>query len=188
MVRLSISEKTCSSTANSTPLRMPLLRDMQAASKRIGDIAVHTPLLRLQTRERHDIYIKLELLQPIGSFKIRCAANALLQRMENGARKVSTASAGNFAQGLAYVGQTLQIPVATYVPEEAARSKIAALERLGAEVIQLPYGDWWAMLEDPTDDPGFIHPAADIDVIAGNATIGLEILDELPDVATVIAP
>ena len=102
---------------------------IEAARERIGDLAVRTPLIRLQGGARSDIYLKLETLQPVGSFKIRCAANALLSRGDAVADGVFTASAGNFAQGLAYAGRARGIPVTAYVPETAARSKVEALER-----------------------------------------------------------
>jgi threonine dehydratase len=159
-----------------------------AASQRIRGLSIRTPLLRLQSDERADVFLKLENLQPVGSFKIRCGANALLRRRDIAGQGVSTASAGNFAQGLAYAGRTLGIPVRTYVPETAASSKIQSLQRLGAEVIPIAYADWWAMLVTPSDDPTFIHPVTDPDVLAGNGTIALEILEDLPSVATVIAP
>lgn len=158
------------------------------AAERIAGLAVRTPLLRLQVDSAYPVYLKLENLQPIGSFKIRCAANALLARANLAEGTVSTASAGNFAQGLAYAGRHLGIAIRTFVPESAANSKIEALERLGAKVERIPYADWWSMLANPQDDPMFVHPAADPDVLAGNGTIGLEILQDLPDVATVLAP
>ena len=159
-----------------------------AASDRIRGLAIKTPLLRLQSDERADVFLKLENLQPVGSFKIRCGANALLRRGDVARQGVSTASAGNFAQGLAYAGRTLGIPVTTYVPETAASSKLQSLRRLGAEVIPIAYADWWAMLVTPTDDPTFIHPVTDPDVLTGNGTIALELLEDLPGVATVLAP
>lgn len=163
------------------------LEMFEQARARIVGYAIRTPLVRLQLEGRGDIYLKLENLQPVGSFKIRCAANALLSRAAS-VRAVSTASAGNFAQGLAYVGKALGIVVKTYVPENAARSKIEALQRLGAEVAVVPYDRWWEMLAGPVEDPSFIHPAVDREVLAGNGTIGLEIADDIPDVATVIVP
>ncbi len=159
-----------------------------AARERIRELALHTPLLRLHVADRADIYIKCENLQAIGSFKIRCGANALLRRREMARSGVFTASAGNFAQGLAYAGRALGCPVTSYVPETAASSKVEALKRLGAHVIAVPYDDWWAMLAQPNDDPSFIHPVTDPDVLAGNGTIGLEILEDLPRAATILAP
>jgi len=173
------------SQANSTDLSLPVFT---AARARIRHLAIRTPLLRLQHDAGDPVFLKLESLQPVGSFKIRCAANALLQRQAIAKGGVSTASAGNFAQGLAYAGRSLGIPVSTYVPETAASSKIEALRRLGAQVIPIPYAHWWTMLAEPPDDPTFIHPVIDPDVLAGNGTIALEILDELPDVRTVLAP
>lgn len=178
-------------TATALRLGTPALPSATAiadAARRIAPLAIRTPLIRLQADDRDDIYLKLEMLQPIGSFKIRCAANALLRRVEAGQTTVSTASAGNFAQGLAYAGHALGIPVTTFVPEGAAESKLAALRRFGTSIIRLPYAQWWSMLADGSNDPAFIHPVADSDVIAGNATIALEIADELSDAASVIIP
>ncbi|MFD2498011.1 pyridoxal-phosphate dependent enzyme [Rhizorhabdus histidinilytica] len=158
------------------------------ARDRIAGCAIRTPLIRLETDGGGPIFLKLENLQPIGSFKIRCAANALIARRDRLRGGVSTASAGNFAQGLAYAGRALGVPVTTYVPTTAAQSKIAGLQRLGATVLPVPYDRWWAMLDTPTDDPSFIHPVTDPDVLVGNGTIALEILEELPEVARVIAP
>lgn len=161
---------------------------IDAARERIRDLAVRTPLIRLQGGARDDIYLKLEMLQPVGSFKIRCAANALLSRDDSCRSGVFTASAGNFAQGLAYAGRAWGIPVTSYVPDTAARSKVEALERLGASVIPLAYDRWWAMLAEPPTEPAFIHPVMESEVLAGNATIGAEIVEDLPDAATVLAP
>lgn len=158
------------------------------AKSRLAGIAIETPLIRLEGGRRNDIFLKLENLQPVGSFKIRCAANALVARKDRLKGGVSTASAGNFAQGLAFAGKALGIEVTTYVPDFAAKSKIAALARMGSKVISLPFEEWWAMLSQPNDDPNFIHPVKEPEGLAGNGTIALEILDRLPDVATVIAP
>jgi threonine dehydratase len=161
---------------------------IDAACERIRDLAVRTPLIRLQGCARDDIYLKLEMLQPVGSFKIRCAANALLSRGDSCRSGVFTASAGNFAQGLAYAGRARGIPVTSYVPDTAARSKVEALQRLGASVVTLAYDRWWAMLAEPPTEPAFIHPVMESEVLAGNATIGAEIVEDLPDAATVLAP
>ena len=171
--------------ANSADLS---LQAFTVARARIRHLALRTPLIRLQHDAGDPVFLKLESLQPVGSFKIRCAANALLSRQRIVGGGASTASAGNFAQGLAYAGRSLGIPVSTYVPETAASSKIEALHRLGARVIPVPYADWWTMLAEPNDDPTFIHPVTDPDVLAGNGTIALEVLEELPEVSTVLAP
>lgn len=163
-------------------LTLPLLSEVEAARERISGFAIRTPLVRLNCDAPRPIYLKLEMLQPIGSFKIRCAANALLARSEQiRASGIVTASAGNFAQGLGYVASQLGVRVKSLVPESAAQSKLQALERLGVEVERIPYREWWSILENPTAQHGasFIHPCADPAVLAGNATIALEILEEL---------
>jgi threonine dehydratase len=171
---------------------LPTQLSVEIAAERIRGIALRTPLLRLNVDSDRAIYLKPENLQPIGSFKVRCGANALLSRTpaeRNGG--VTTASAGNFAQGLAYAGRRVGIAVRAVVPETAARSKLAALEQLGAETIVRPYRQWWELLEQsPTNYEGrpFIHPVSDPEVLAGNATIGREILEDLPEVETVIVP
>ena len=165
------------------------LGEFKAAQERISSVALRTPLIKLDCSDSdREVFLKLENLQPIGSFKIRCAANALARRASPGSGTVSTASAGNFAQGLAYAGRLMGVNVRTYVPQTAAEMKVSAMERLGAEVVRIPYSDWWAMLERPADNPTFIHPVADLDVIIGNGTIALEILEDLPDLANVMAP
>nr|WP_047166552.1 pyridoxal-phosphate dependent enzyme [Sphingomonas sp. Y57] len=170
------------------PLSRMSPASLAEARDRIAGCAIRTPLIRLDKDGAGPIFLKLENLQPIGSFKIRCAANALIARQDRLRDGVSTASAGNFAQGLAYAGRALGVPVTTYVPTTAAQSKIAGLQRLGATVLPVPYEQWWAMLDSPTDDPSFIHPVTDPDVLVGNGTIALEILEDLPEVARVIAP
>lgn len=172
-------------TASPSDFSLDVFND---ARKRLAGIAIETPLVRIEAGGRNDIYLKLENLQPVGSFKIRCAGNALVARKDRLQGGVSTASAGNFAQGLAYAGATLGIAVTTYVPDFAAKSKIEALARMGSKVISLPFEEWWAMLSQPNGDPNFIHPVKEPEGLAGNGTIALEILERLPDVATVIAP
>jgi len=139
-----------------------------------------------------EIWLKLENLQPIGSFKLRGAGNAMsLAPRERLARGVSTASAGNMAQGVAWNARRLGIPCSVVVPDSAPQTKLAAIERLGAKAVPLPYARWWQVVEDhgyPGIEGLFIHPVSDPAVIAGNATIGLEILEDLPDVDAVIVP
>ncbi len=170
---------------------LPSREEIAAAAEAIRPYAVRTPLLRLKHPGTREIYIKLENLQPIGSFKVRCAANALLARRALNLSHVTTASAGNFAQGLAYAGKALGIAVTTHVPETAAQSKLDALEALGAAIVRHSFTDWWAMIADVARskaDPAFIHPVADTAVLAGNATIGLEIAEDLPQVSSVLVP
>ncbi len=139
-----------------------------------------------------EVYLKLENLQPIGSFKLRGAANAMaLADADELAAGVYTASAGNMAQGVAYVARQRGIDCRVVVPENSPKTKLAAIERLGARAIMVSYDDWWKVLIEHGFaglTGKFIHPVCDPDVIAGHGTIGLEILDDLPDVETIIVP
>ena len=171
------------------------LRDIEAARARIADVAVRTPLVRLHAAEVPDgteIYLKLEALQPIGSFKIRGATNAVRTAPEEArARGLVTVSAGNMAQGVAWVGREFGLTATIAVPEHAPEAKLSAIERLGGKVVKLPYDDWWrAMVTGAVDgiDGLFVHPVQDERVMAGNGTIGLEILDDLPDPNAVVIP
>src|SRR5262245_61652849 len=174
------------------PLSAISLDDIHRARERIRPYTLRTPLVRLHFDSVRPIFLKLENLQPVGSFKIRCGANALLSRPESERRKgFATASAGNFAQGLAYAARALDLPVTAVVPDTAARSKLDALRALGTQIVVRPYAEWWAMLEQPPAQFAgrvFVHPCCDPAVIAGNATIGVEILEDLPNVDAVIAP
>jgi threonine dehydratase len=166
---------------------------IRAARERIAGSAIRTPLVRLNAEDAPaEIWLKLENLQPIGSFKLRGAGNALrLAPPERLARGVYTASAGNMAQGVAWNARRLGVPCTVIVPEQAPQTKLAAIGRLGAKVVKLPYERWWQVLEDhgyPGVEGFFIHPVSDPAVIAGNGTIGLEILEDLPDVDAVVVP
>ena len=159
---------------------------------RIADSALRTPLLRLPVDSPAEIYLKLETLQPIGSFKLRGAGNAMARA---GAAKLAggvyTASAGNMAQGVAWNALRMGVPCTVIVPEHAPQSKLAAIERLGGRIVKLPFERWWQVLVEhhyPGIEGLFIHPVADPAVIAGNGTIGLEILEDLPDADTVLVP
>jgi threonine dehydratase len=176
-----------------SPLVAPSLAELEAARERIRGTAVRTPLLRLPTREgEREIHLKPECLQPIGSFKIRGAANALAQiPSDELARGVYTASAGNMAQGLAWCARERGVPCTVVAPDHAPRAKLDAIERLGARVVLVPFERWWQTMVErshPGIEGRFVHPVSDPDVIAGNGTIGLEILDDLPDVAAVLVP
>lgn len=169
------------------------LDDIRTAQRRIAGSVLRTPLIRLNLDDAPaTIYLKLENLQPIGSFKLRGAGNAIaMAPRERLARGVYTASAGNMAQGVAWHARRLGIHCTVIVPEHAPRTKRAAIERLGARIIAVPFDDWWQVLLDrsyPGLDGVFIHPVSDAAVMAGNGTIGLEILDELPDVDAVLVP
>ena len=169
------------------------LEEIAAARPRIAHAAIRTPLLRLEAGPPGaEIYLKLENLQPIGSFKIRGAANAMaLAPREAMTRGVYTASAGNMAQGVAWNARKLGIACRVIVPDHAPQTKLSAIERLGGEVVRVPFAEWWQTFLDhrfPGEEGRFLHPVADRDVIAGNGTAGLEILEDLPDVDTVVVP
>jgi threonine dehydratase len=169
-----------------------VLDSVRKASGNIAGIALRTPLVRLNADSPAEIHLKLENLQPIGSFKIRGAANAMAHRTdEELARGVFTASAGNMAQGVAWCARQRGIPCTVIAPETAPRTKIAAVERLGGRVIQVPFERWWQTFLErtfPGIDGVFIHAFDDAHVMAGNGTIALEILEDLPDVDAVVIP
>jgi threonine dehydratase len=153
---------------------------------------VRTPLVRLDAGSDAEIFLKLETLQPVNSFKIRGAGNAVLQATDAElAGGVVTASAGNMAQGVAYAARIRGVPATIVVPEGAPETKIAAIERFGGTVVRLPYDDWWQVLVEGRYEGAaglFIHPVDDLKVMAGNGTIGLELLEDLPDLDAVIVP
>ena len=166
------------------PLDAPTLEEIRAARERLAGVTVRTPLVRLNADVPGEIWLKLENLQPIGSFKLRGAANAMRQAgPERLAEGVYTASAGNMAQGVAWSARELGIPAAVVVPDHAPATKLAAIERLGGRIVKVPFDRWWQVLQEH-EYPGlpglFIHPVADRAVIAGNGTAGLEILEDLP--------
>jgi threonine dehydratase len=174
-----------------TPAALAELTDQ--AVERVAGYALRTPLVRLPLESGPaEIYCKLECLQPIGSFKLRGAASALsaVPRAEL-QQGVVTASAGNMAQGVAWVARELGVPCDVVIPEGAPDNKRQAIERLGGRLTEVPYATWWKTLEERGFDGldgYFVHPVCDPAVIAGNGTIGLEILEDLPDVQTVVVP
>jgi len=169
------------------------IEDIRRARPAIADAAIRTPLLRLNVWDApSEIYLKLENLQPIGSFKIRGAANAmsLIPRSEL-AKGVLVASAGNMAQGAAWNARRLGIPCTVIAPDYAPETKLNAIARLGGRVIKVPFDRWWQTFTDrsfPGIDAVFIHSFDDDRVMAGNGTIGIEILEDQPDVDTVLIP
>jgi threonine dehydratase len=172
---------------------MTTLAAIEAARERIAGAAIRTPLVRLQVENAPaEIYLKLETLQPVGSFKIRGAANAVRAAPQAvWAKGLVTASAGNMAQGVAYMARELGVPAKTVVPEHAPQAKLGAVERLGGEVVRVSYDTWWQTIVTGRvegSDGLFVHPVQDDHVMAGNGTIGLEILEELPDPDAVVIP
>jgi threonine dehydratase len=174
------------------PLGPITLEAIQAARARIGPEVVRTPLIDLQVQEPARLFGKLENLEPIGSFKLRGAGNVMSLAdpaiLEAG---VYTASAGNMAQGVAWNARLRGIPCTVIVPDHASTTKLAAVERLGARVVKVPLERWWQVLVDhghPAFEGLFIHPFADAAVMAGNGTIGLEIVEDAPEVEAVVVP
>ena len=169
------------------------LAEIEAAATRIAGAAIRTPLVRLNVEDAPaEIYLKLENLQPIGSFKIRGAANVLaLAGPEALQEGVYTASAGNMAQGVGWMARRLGVPFSVVVPDHAPATKLAAIERLGGSIVKVPFDDWWHVItthEFEGQSGFFVHPVSDPAVIAGNATIGLELLEDLPDLDAVVVP
>src|SRR5712671_364133 len=169
------------------------LDDVIAARERIKDAVPRTPLIKIDGIGPGDLYLKLENLQPIRSFKIRGADNAMaLLRPAELAAGVYTASAGNMAQGVAWAARRRGVRCTVVVPDGAPQTKLDGIRRLGADIVSLPYDDWWDILAThryaQLEPAHFIHPVSDVGVMAGNGTIGLEVLEDLPDVATVLVP
>ncbi len=169
------------------------LAEIEAARARIAGSVVRTPLVRLRVEDAPaEIYLKLENLQPINSFKIRGAANAvMLAPASERAGGLVTASAGNLAQGVAWMARELGVRATIVVPDHAPEAKLAAIERLGGRVLKIPYDAWWdVIVTSHLDglDGLFVHPVQDPAVMAGNGTIGLEILEDLPDPDAVVIP
>jgi threonine dehydratase len=173
------------------------LATIRRAATSIYDVAVRTPLVRLDvpgtTRPgQPEVFLKLETLQPIGSFKIRGARNAIgrLTR-EQLAEGVWTVSAGNAAQGVALAARHAGAACSVLVMDTAPETKLRAIERLGAAIVQAPYEECWRTVEMHRSDRmrgRFVHPFDDDGFISGNGTIALEIVEDLPDVDAVIAP
>jgi threonine dehydratase len=169
------------------------IEEIRAARERIKGAAIRTPLVRLNVSDAPaEIYLKLENLQPVGAFKLRGAANAMrMVDREQLAKGVWTASAGNMAQGVAWCARELGIKCTVIVPDNAPEAKLAAIDRLGAATIKVPFGDWLEVFctrRFEEMEGLFIHAFSDPAVIAGNGTIGLEILEDLPDVDAVVVP
>jgi len=175
-----------------SPIEPLTIEDIVAARTRISSTVTRTPLVRLQVDAPAEIYLKLESLQPIGSFKLRGAMNAMRMLPKSAlADGVYTASAGNMAQGVAWGARELGIPCIVVMPDTAPGTKLEAVARLGATIVQIPFEEWWQTLRDhgrPGIPGTFIHPVADRAVMAGNGTIGIEIAADLPDVDTVLVP
>ncbi|HEY5721955.1 MAG TPA: pyridoxal-phosphate dependent enzyme [Allosphingosinicella sp.] len=173
----------------STSLADPLTAgEVDDARRRIAGAALRTPLV-----SGANGFLKLECLQPSGSYKIRGATNVLRARLEQGGRieRIVTASAGNFGQALVAAARDSGLPVTIHVPDHAARVKVEALKAMGAEVREHDFAGWWRIMEtrDCGEEGGtFFHPVCEREVIAGAATIGAEIVEDLPGVEAVLVP
>lgn len=175
-------------------LRAPTLEEIRAAHERIRGFVLRTPLIPFPVGAGGGarIYLKPENLQSIGSFKVRGSGNVMARLSPAElAGGVYTASAGNMAQGVAWNARRLGVPCDVVVPDQAPLAKLEAIERLGGRITKVPFDEWWRVLvEHRRSGMGgrFIHPVSDLDVIAGNGTIGIEIAEDLPDVGTVLVP
>jgi threonine dehydratase len=178
--------------ASLEPVRPIALSEIEQARRRIARTIVRTPLVRLELGPGHpDVRLKLENLQPINAYKLRGAANAvaLLPEAER-SRGVWTISAGNAGQGVAYAARQAGVPCTVVVIETAPASKIERMKALGARLVPVPYEVAWKALDDrafPGVEGVFVHPFDDQNFIAGHGTMGLEILEDAPDTAAVIA-
>jgi threonine dehydratase len=174
-----------------TATRLPTAGEIADARARVAGVAARTPLVPVAT-DAGEVLLKLETAQPIRSFKIRGAASCLRAvPRESLARGVWTASAGNMAQGAAWVARELGVPCRVVVPEQAPRAKTDAVEALGAAIVRVPFDAWWAAMASRSH-PGmagfFVHPFADPFVMAGNGTIGIELAEDAPDLDAVLVP
>ena len=171
---------------------MIALEEIRAAQERIGDAVSRTPLLRLDVDAPCEVWLKLECLQPIGSFKLRGALSAIRAASPAElAAGVVTASAGNMAQGVAWAAREAGVPARVVAPESAPRAKLDAVERLGGELVLVSHEEWWrTMVERGREgvEGMFVHPVEDEAVMAGNGTIGLELVEDLDAFDTVIVP
>ena len=179
-------------TVSAPPVRRVSLDEIRAARERIKNVAVRTPLIRL----RHDaplpeIWLKLENLQPINAFKIRGAANAVAMLSSDERKKgVWTISAGNAGQGVAYAARDAGISATVVTIETAPDTKVERMRNLGARIVKAPFDACWQAMERrefPGVEGTFVHPFDDHNFIAGNATLGMEIVEDFPNVKTVIA-
>jgi len=174
------------------PVKPILLDDVERARRNIAGTVLRTPLVKLDLGSgAPDIFLKLENLQPTNAYKIRGATNAVAQLSDDErARGVWTISAGNAGQGVAYAARAAGISCSVVAIETAPQTKIDRMRALGATIIPVSYEQAWRAAEAHAFeglDGTFIHPFDNHDFIAGHGTMGLEIVEDLPDVRTVIA-
>src|SRR6185503_16510642 len=168
------------------------LEAIETARRITAGTVLTTPLVRLEVDAPCEIWLKLECLQPIGSFKLRGATSAIRQSGPDAWRDgVWTTSAGNMAQGVCWVARELGVPATVVAPDHAPRAKLDAIARLGGEVILVPFDTWWETMESgayPGLEGVFVHPVLDERVMAGNGVIGLELAERLEAIDTVLVP
>jgi threonine dehydratase len=177
-------------TTSTRDISLEAIRD---AARFVYRAAVRTPLVRIDVPGAPDgleLHLKLEVLQPIGSFKIRGAVNVVRQLSRADlADGVWTVSAGNAALGVAYAARQARVPCSVMVMDTAPAAKVDAINRLGASIVRVTYDEAWATVERHGSSRMrgyFIHPFDDDRFIAGNATLALEILEDLPDVDSIV--
>ena len=168
------------------------LSQITAARDRIAGVAIRTPVVSLHDESPRGVHLKLENLQPTGSFKVRGATNLVAQltpvELQDG---LLTASAGNMGQAVAWSAHRLGVPCTVVVPDTAAANKVEAVERWGGTIVRVSFDRWWQVFTERRfeDRPGiFVHAFDDQRVMDGNGTIGLELVEDLPDVDTVLVP
>ena len=167
------------------------LADVRAAADRIAPYVLKTPTLSGEALAGPGVWLKAENLQRTGSFKVRGAVNAVLQLTDEQRRRgVITLSAGNHGQALAYAAQAFQIPCVVVIREDAQLTKLQAIRRYGAEIVLVPLVEWQQRLEveQQRRNLHLVHPFDDPAVAAGQGTVGLEILDAVPDLRTLVVP
>jgi threonine dehydratase len=175
-------------------IQSPSLESILSARERLAGTILRTPLIRFGSADLspHSIYLKLENLQPTGSFKVRGAGNALLAANPDQLKAgVWTASAGNMGQALAWYAKKLHVPCTVLVPDDAPDVKVNAIERLGTQIVKVSFAEYQSVQKEgvhPAMKGLLIHPFANEAAMAGNGTIGLEILEDLPDVDTILVP
>jgi threonine dehydratase len=174
------------------PLAPVSIEDIRAAAGRIRGTAMRTPLLRLEHDGGENVHLKLENLQPIGSFKLRGAINSVAA-LDHAivAKGLGTASAGNMGRAVAWLARQHGAPCTVVVPDTAPAAKLDPLRALGAEIVAEPFERWWQAVEEgghPAVKGTFLHPVASAAMIAGNGTIGLELVEDLPELDAVVVP
>jgi len=171
------------------PPRIPTIDEIRDAARRIDETVVRTPLVRLEGTSEPEIWLKLENLQPVNSFKIRGAMSAVTALSQKArSQGIWTVSAGNAGQGVAYAAREAGVPATVLAIESAPETKLERMRNLGAEVIEAPIDDCWTAMDDreyPGIEGAFVHPFDDHEFIAGNASIGLEIVEQLPETQVV---